>query len=381
MLHVCVGLKLNLKPETWNMEPNVIDTTENCRHCLMCRHMCPVGHVTHLESLTPHGWGQVVASEKRGLIAWNDSTVDVMYSCADCGVCESHCVTDQPLPDAIAAVRANLVASNLTSPVINDLKTRFEEWGNVYAEKYPETVSKEGDTALFVGDVAAYRSPGTLESVLKLLRGVDLDPVLIGVGLNSGFLASSMGLFDLATKLASRNLSDLKKSGAKRLLVLSPGDYYTWTSVYKNRLGVDGPADVSVEDVVSVLDDEHEKGNLKFQKAEIGLPYAYIDPTHAVRMPGRFEAPRRLLRAILPMEPLELFWRKERAHPCGDGALEFTKPGIADKLTLARLEDAQNQGAQGVVTEDPATLYQLNRHASFGLPAKGLYEILADRID
>ena len=25
---------------------NVIATTDNCRYCLMCRHVCPLGHVT-----------------------------------------------------------------------------------------------------------------------------------------------------------------------------------------------------------------------------------------------------------------------------------------------------------------------------------------------
>ena len=84
--------------------------------------MCPVGHVSHLESLTPHGWGQIVASEKRGLVTWNESTIAAMFSCADCGVCQSHCVTDQPLPDAIAAVRAQLVDQGLAADFIDSLK-------------------------------------------------------------------------------------------------------------------------------------------------------------------------------------------------------------------------------------------------------------------
>jgi hypothetical protein len=77
-----------------------------------------------------------------------------------------------------------------------------------------------------------------------------------------------------------------------------------------------------------------------------------------------------------------LFWRRERAHPAGNTALQFTQPEIAGKLTLARLEDARRSGAQLLVTDDPGTLHQLSGQAgSFGLRVQGLYELLADHLD
>ncbi len=359
---------------------SVIETTENCRHCLMCRHMCPVGHVTNLESLTPHGWGQVVASEKRGLISWNEETVSVMYGCADCGVCQSHCVTDQPLPDAIAAVRAQLVDQGLVSSTITDLKGRFEKWGNLYEEKVPATSEGTSEDVLFVGDAAVYLSPSSLTAAVTLLEAAGVNPVLIGSGRNSGYMASSLGFTDLANGLAEKNLEEIKDRGAKRVFVLSPADYFTFTSLYKSRLGIEWPADVEIVDVVSFLDSKLSAGNLKLNRIDMGLPEAYIDPTHAILVPERAEAPRRLLGAVLPTPPLELFWRKDRAHPAGDGALQFVNPAISTKLTNARFEDAKSVGAQGVITEDPATLHQLNK-ASNGLPVKGLYELLADRLE
>ena len=359
---------------------SVIDTTENCRHCLMCRHMCPVGHVSHLESLTPHGWGQVVAAEKRGLLTWNDSTVDVMYSCADCGVCQSHCVTDQPLPDAIAAVRANLVRDGLAPDMVSDLKERFEKWGNPYQEKAPEASQGKGDYALFVGDASVYLWEATLPAVLKLLGSVGIEPVLIGNGRNSAYLASSLGLHEQAVALAKQNLSELDASGATHVLVLSPADYYTFNSLYPERLGLSLPDKVSLVDTVVLLDEKHTSGDLQLNRIDMGLPYAYVDPTHAVRTLDRLEAPRRLLNAVLPTPVIELFWRKERAHPTGDGALQFLKPALSQKLTEARAEDASQAGAQGMVTEDSATLYQLNQLSPSRLPVKGLYELLADRM-
>src|SRR6188474_3518572 len=93
----------------------------------MCRHVCPVGYVTRLETLTPHGWGLTIASVKRGLLTWNDETVDVLYSCADCGLCRANCVTDQPLPDAIAAARAEIVRRGVAPDVVAEIDRKLRE--------------------------------------------------------------------------------------------------------------------------------------------------------------------------------------------------------------------------------------------------------------
>ena len=346
----------------------------------MCRHMCPVGHVSHLESLTPHGWGQVVASEKRGLLTWNESTIDVMFSCADCGVCQSHCVTDQPLPDAIAAVRARLVNAGMAPETVALLKERFESWENPYAEQKPEKSSGTGEYALFVGDAAVHLWSPAVPAALKLLKSLGIEPVLIGNGRNSGLMASSLGLIGLARQLGEKHMTELAASGATHLLVLTPGDYYTFNNVYPDRLGITLPAEVQLHDVVSLLDDRHRAGAIGFNRIEMGVPSAYVDPSHTVRTLDRVGAPRRLLNAVLPTPVLELFWRKERAHPVGDGALYFTHPALARKLTEARNTDARDAGAQGIITEDPAAIYHFNQLSSSGLPVKGLYELLADRI-
>ena len=77
-------------------------TTENCRFCWMCRHACPVGHVTQRETLTPHAWALTIdVGASAGPLTWSPDAADVLYACADCGLCQAHCVTDQPLPDAI----------------------------------------------------------------------------------------------------------------------------------------------------------------------------------------------------------------------------------------------------------------------------------------
>jgi Fe-S oxidoreductase len=360
---------------------NPIATTENCRYSLMCRHVCPVGHVTHLETLTPHGWALTIASVKRGMLSWNSETVDVLYKCADCGNCRSHCATDQPLPEAIAAARAEVAAQNLAPAAVYDLDSALREWGNPYEKQTPLPVDGRAATALFVGDEARYLWPAALEAALTLLRAVDVEPVLIGNGRNNGYLASSIGCPETAAALAQANLDDLAASGAERLLVLTPGDYFTFKQLYDERLGLPLPAGVELVELLPFLAERLEAGTLCFNHAPPDVAYAYVDPTHSSRVKTRYEAPRRLLSAVFGAPGHELFWRCERTHPCGNLALAFTQPALAHMLTHSRLLDAQGSGAQLIITEEPGSLHYLSQEAAeFGLQVQGLYELLADQL-
>jgi Fe-S oxidoreductase len=360
---------------------NVTATIENCRYCLMCRHVCPVGHVTRRETLTPHGWGLTIASVQRGLLTWNQDTLDVLYSCADCGTCRAHCVTDQPLPDAITATRAEIAVQGLAPAVVYEVHQALQEWSNPYEKHAPETAKGQGEVALFVGDDAKYLWPAALESALKLLEAVDVKPVLVGIGRSNGYVASSLGFPETAKMLVQATLDELKASGARHMLVLTPGDFYAFGRLLTDRLEVEWPQGVELQEVISLLDKKFTAGTLKFRPSDDQRPYAYIDPTHSLRVPARYDAPRRLLAGVMSTAGRELFWRKERAHPCGNGALQFTSPHISDHLNYARLADAQQAGAQVIVTEDPGCLSHLNRHADrFGLHVQGFYELLADHL-
>ena len=166
------------------MIENVIATTNNCRYCLMCRHVCPVGHVTRKETLTPHGWGLTIASIRRGLLEINDSTIDVLYSCADCGTCRANCITDQPLPSAIAAMRSELTEQGLAPKEVFAIHDSLKLWSNPYEEVSPPQPTGQGEISLFVGDDVHFLGQETLEAALSLLKAVGVNLVLVGIGRN-----------------------------------------------------------------------------------------------------------------------------------------------------------------------------------------------------
>lgn len=358
-----------------------IQTAENCRYCLMCRHVAPMEYVTHLETLSPHGLGLLIASVQRGLLTWNKETVDILYSDPDGGNSRAHCVTDQPLPGAIAAMRAVVYEQKLAPQVVYEINQTIKEWKTPFEQKKPLKNSKTGMDGLFVGDEAQYLWPDTVSNVIKVLEAVGIEPVLVGTGHNNGFIPSSLGLYQTARELANSILSELRDCEVKRLFVLSPGDHFTFSKLFEERLDLKWPDNIEIIEVIQFLEDQFENQNLEFKSKKIDIPYAYLDPTHAVRNPTRHEAPRKLLRAVFNGQEKELFWRRERAHPVGSTALQFTKPNLAALLTRARIKDAQESGARLLVCEDPGTLHKMvasNESGDFEI--QSLYKLLVDQI-
>jgi Fe-S oxidoreductase len=257
-----------------------------------------------------------------------------------------------------------------------------QSWGTPFARQQPFPSAGRGEFALFVGDEAEYLWPQALPAALQLLRAVGIDPVLIGRGRSNGFIPSSLGFPETARQVARANLAELEASGASRLLVLSPGDFFAFHQLYDERLGIPWPVGIELEEVLTFLARRLEGGDLRFKRSVDETPQAYVDPTHAVRIPDRHSAPRQLLAAVRPDEARELFWREDRSHPVGSTALQFTHPHIAESLTRDRLEDAQDSGARLLLCEDSGTLSKLAGLADeFGLRIQGLYELLAAHLD
>ena len=347
---------------------------ENCRYCLMCRHVAPVGHVMRDETHTPHGIALVAASQARGLLDWNDSTLRVLYAEPDTGHCRAHCVTDQRLPAAIAALRAEIAASELAPKGVYEVHERLKSTGSAFGERVFSAGA--GETAFFVGDEAHNLWADCFTSARHLLRTAGVDTYPIGMGANTGYLACSLGFPDTARQQAQTCIDEARAAGARRVVVLAPGDLWTFQRLYPERLDMAWPRDIELIDLATLLAELLETGALSLRAGEGDA--AFVDATHAVRLPERATPLRTLCSAALGKPPRELWWRRERAHPVGSTAVQFTRPDIAEQLTRARLEDAAATGAAELLSEDPGTLHHLERYApDYDLRVSGLFETLA----
>ena len=335
-----------LSMATVEISHNLIDTTESCRFCLMCRHICPVTRVTFNEATSPHGWALAVSSARRGLLEWDAETANLLYQCADCGACQSFCVTDQPLPDAIVAARADLLAQNRPHPAL------------------PETMPTR--------DLGV-----ALEAARALLETLAIGEPLVAPEQDIG-LAYTLGLHDMARAAAQTLADNLARGGARRLLVLAPDDAHTLLHIFP-RLHVALPDGAQVIELTALLANLLDEGRLRLRRGNFDV--AYHDPCQTPRFEGRWRAPRRLLAALTERPIQESFWREQRAASCGaSGGLLLTQPRLASDMARAALADATRGGARTVVTEAPGCLAHLRAHAGDDVEVKGLYELLAQHV-
>jgi Fe-S oxidoreductase len=356
------------------MMNDIILTTEGCRYCLMCRHVCPVTRVTYNEATSPHGWALEIASVRRGLLEWNAETADLLYQCADCGLCNAFCVTDQPLPEAIMAARAEVVAAGRAPAAIAEVDAMLRTLRAQRSE-----AAGPSEVALFAGAGIPERDAATLAAARRLLRALELDHTLVGADHSSAYLAYTLGLHDTARELAHAAVAEMRQAGVRTLIVLAPEDAYTLRKIYP-LLGEPLPEGLQVIELTELLARQLDEGRLRLRAAPIEL--AYHDPCHAPRVRDGWDAPRRLLAAATGSPPREGFWRERRAAPCGaSGGLPWTQPPLADKLARAALSDATASGARMVVTEAPGCLAQLRRVAPPEVQVRGLYELLAEQIE
>jgi Fe-S oxidoreductase len=362
------------------LKQGVIATTEGCRYCLMCRHVCPVTRVTFNEATSPHGWALTVASVRRGLLDWNDETANLLYQCADCGLCQSFCATDQPLPQAIVAARAEVVAAGHAPAAIAEIDAALRRWRNPYSLSVEAAEGAEGaQVALFVGAAAWHRDRANLAAARRLLEAANLEHGALAIGRSSGYLAYTLGLHETARDLARATIDELERAGCHTLVVLSPQHAHTFRTIYP-LLGTPLPAGVEVVELTVLLANLLDAGRLRLRPTALDL--MYHDPCQTPRIEGRWRAPRRLLAASTTLPLREGFWRERRAANCGaSGGLPWTQPQLAERLARAALAGAASGGAPLVVTDAPGCLAHLRAAADGMMIVRGLYELLIEHVD
>jgi Fe-S oxidoreductase len=362
--------------------PDYTEIYEGDRYCLMCRQACPVERVTKREATSPHGWALLVASVKRGLLEWDADTVDTLYQCADCGLCQANCVSTRPLPAAIVAARAVVVERGSAPASVHEVNESLQKWGHPYGEAFHNPFSgragTRADVGLFVGAATTVERPQAVEAAIKLMNAAGIEHTLISSGRSGVYLPYTLGLWDTAVALAKETLEEIACQGVKQVIVLSREDSHAFQHIY-GEIGVDLPAELQVLEFVEWLSEALASSNLHPGKLDLE-GYVYHDPAHTPRMSGDANSARKLLAELAGEQVGEMLWRERVAAPAGTvGGFQWTQPALAEKLTRARIEEAKSAGATGIVTEDPQCAAELAKYAE-GLPVVNLVELLAEKV-
>ena len=247
-----------------------------------CREVCPVMQVTRNEAWTPTAFHADVVGMEKGDLTVADVASDFV-NCTQCGACELRCPNTlytgdfyrfrTRTVDLVKAVRGLAVDAGIHQP-------GYQAWNEATERARHEPVLGDrpvnqervrdwadgldlptgGETVLFVDCEAAFYRTSVPRAVAQMLQRAGVQFGLMAEQWCCGGPAAEMGYRDQARRFAEHNLADWRATGTKRVIVLDPHDYITFTEDYPAYFGDD--YDIEIVLALELLAEQVRAGNL-----------------------------------------------------------------------------------------------------------------------
>ena len=325
-----------------------------------CREVCPVMQVTRNESWTPTAFHANVVAMERGELEIADVAADYV-NCTQCGACELRCPNTlftgdfyrfrTRTVDVVKAVRALAVDKGVHQPHWQTWNARTDDrthepvlgdteitQANVrnWAEGLDLPIG--GESVLFVDCEAAYYRTSVPRAVAQILQSAGYGFGLMDEQWCCGGPAAEMGYVEQARRFARHNLDNWRATGTRRLLVLDPHDYISFTEDYPRYFGAE--FDLEVVLVVELFADLIRQGRIT-PTVPVERTITYHDPCRLNKRKGIWKEPREILRAI-PGLTFHDVDRVTQWSYCsgGGGGLPVEKPELTAAISENRLASA-----------------------------------------
>ncbi|MEJ5378479.1 MAG: (Fe-S)-binding protein [bacterium] len=325
------------------------ETIWACRFCPMCQVADRVGSIVRRESYTPRGRGAILFALDRGLLEWDDTVADIMYTTLNDGLIQAWCVGRYDHEELILDARARLFERGLAPEgvafFLNNLRSARG------AGKEPTRILREADVkihpgaeVLLFGGCAVRESQTALVAAGMLFNMASLPFQVIPEEPCCGWPFYQLGDREGARMSSVRIAQAIRDSGAKTVVVLD-GDCYRMLLTRNARFGGD-LGGVHVRHITSFLDNWIASGNVRVTRA-LSETITYHDPCALARYCEELEAPRRILASISGGRLKEMANHGRMANCCGAGGmLAVHRPDLAREVAKLRIEEAHETGAR-----------------------------------
>jgi heterodisulfide reductase subunit D len=335
-----------------------------------CREVCPVMQVTRDEAHTPTAFHANVVAMDQGHLTIEDVARDYVH-CTQCGACELRCPNTlftgdfyrfrTRTVDLVKAVRALAVEQGVHQP-------GWRRWNELTDEARNEPVlngtpvSQEhvadwadgldlpvgGETVLFCDCEAAFYRTSVPLAVARILTAAGVEFGLMREQWCCGGPAAEMGYTDQARRFAEHNVADWREVGAKRILVLDPHDYISFTEDYPRFFGAD--YDFEIVLVVELVAELIREGRLELTQP-VERTVTYHDACRLNKRKGVHKEPREILRAIPGLTFKDVDHVTQWSYCSGAGAgLAIERPDLTAEISRRRVERAKALGIDTLVS-------------------------------
>ncbi|MCL6451688.1 MAG: 4Fe-4S dicluster domain-containing protein [Acetobacteraceae bacterium] len=307
---------------------------------------------------------------------------DALWSCTTCRSCEEHCPVFVEQVGKIVDLRRALVLMEGRFPpeaqrALRNVETNYNPWGVGFAARADwgkdlsvRVLEPGGSTQvlLWVGCAGAFdaRNQKVARALARALQAAGVEFATLGTAERCcGDSARRIGNEYLFQTLAKENVEALGRVRFERILTACPHCYNALKNEYPDFGGR-----FQVVHHSQYLAALVAQGRLKPAAVE-SLACVYHDSCYLARYNGVVAEPRRALRAVPGLKPLEL--RRSRRHTfcCGaGGGRMWMEEKLGKRINELRAQQAVDAGADLIATACPFCLTMLED----GLKAKGLEE-------
>ena len=353
---------------------NALHHAEKCRFCFMCRHLCPIQLQTGKEVNTPRAKGLLLSMLSKGAAQFDKDMSETMYECLICDACVNDCATGYQPPLFIREARTEAVVNGTAPKAVMQLIENVEATGNIYGAEKPSFAQEGTDVLVYIGEVAACKTPAMAQNLLKVLAKAGVSAKVLANEPASGMLlADLMGYVDEVAQQAKSCADAINATGLKTVVVLDSYD----AEIMKQRYAQWG-AEIQAEIVTATafVAKLIEDGKLA-AKATSGTVGACHDDDRLARTFYEF-APIRAMAKAAGFETAEMFNKERLAKSCGSAVTLAYMPNIIKKVAAGRWEDLMRTQANAMLVANPQAYLCLSQAIPEGKQLVDLYAALAE---
>jgi len=288
-----------------------------------------------------------------GHIPLNDELIDTLFQCTTCANCEQNCPSGVNVPEIIKTVRRDMVHVGACHPAFATMNDVLKKHNNIYGEDEPPDFARErnrkAEVAYFVGCVGSYREDEPTMEILDMLDQLGVDYTLIDEVCCSGVL-EDMG-YKINDALSHKNIARILATGAETVITGCPYCF----RIFNNKPQYAGLREERIRIV-------HISQFLKDFDFDVNTDkvVTYHDPCDLGRHCGIYEEPRETIRKVAP-NFVEMPHHHADAFCCGaGGGVRGAYPANSIAMARRRLKEAEQVGAQVILTECNACLHNLS---------------------
>ena len=347
---------------------------DSCRFCWMCRHVCPIGNATGQERNTARARSLGVSLVVRGATELKE-IADNIYECTLCGACTNSCMTGWDPKVFIQEVKTEIVLNGETPAYILALLEKYAQTGNVYGAEACKCLdglyNTDGETLLFVGQDALYKSPESVKNAVALLQKAGVKASLTKEQDSGAALWFLTGKTQETQNAAKRCAEVL--NGYKTVVVYDPVDLKLMLHEYK-EWGVEINAKLISfnEYLLSLI----ESGMIEVQKS--ATEYSLQDNFAYARELEDVETGRKLVEKVGVVKDMLLIGKE--ANLAGQLIMAEYMPEVMKQVAKDRWTNAVNMGCKTVVTENPAEYVALKATCPDGYRVISVEEMLLENM-